>query len=244
MGSPQRKLTPTVRLEFASQRKLRARNKPHYRLAHWPIWITVFYLAPGPMTFSLFAYGVNRAMAVWLAVVIVGTGIAALRGRLPGVEPAPYIIRFTEDRPNPLYRRVCYTVAWGELIAYMLLNFIGLLDAVLFGTWHLKQIYWAAYLPVAGAVWTLGAMGKLPRVKASTRGEGDERRWFYAMVWAVPPAQCVLWALWTFLPRGRWEDTIRLLGFTATLVIIWSLSARGLLPRTRKIVPGELAVSD
>jgi hypothetical protein len=35
-------------------------------------------------------------------------------GKLPGCEPAPYIIRFTEDRPNPLYRRICYTTAWGE----------------------------------------------------------------------------------------------------------------------------------
>ena len=51
-----------------------------------------------------------------------GTGIAGLRGRLPGVEPRPYIIRFTEDRPNPLYRRVCYTLAWSEVIAFALLN--------------------------------------------------------------------------------------------------------------------------
>lgn len=233
-----------IRVEYASHRKLRVRNKLHYRLAHWPIWITVFYLAPGPLTFNLFAHGVDRWMGLWLAVVVAGTGVAALRGKLPGVEPAPYIIRFTEDRPNPLYRRICYTLAWGELVAYMLLNFAGLTGAIFTGKWQLKQIYLAAYLPVAGFVWLLGALGKLPRVKPSTRGEGDERRYFYAMVWAVPPAQCVLGLLWIALPRGRGFDILRLLGFAATLALIWALSARGVLPRTRKIVPGELAVSD
>src|SRR5438034_7383788 len=29
--------------------------KTTYRLAHWPIWIWVFFLAPGPLTFQLFA---------------------------------------------------------------------------------------------------------------------------------------------------------------------------------------------
>ena len=46
------------------------------------------------------------------------TAIAGLRGRLPGCEPRPYIIRFTEDKPNPLYRRVCYTVAWSAVLAF------------------------------------------------------------------------------------------------------------------------------
>ncbi|HEX7958958.1 MAG TPA: hypothetical protein VF493_03525, partial [Terriglobales bacterium] len=93
---------PVVRIEYDSERKLRERNKLHYRFAHWPIWIAVFYLAPGPMTFTLFAHGIDRRMGLWLVVVLVGTGIAGLFGKLPGVEPRPYIIRFTEDRPNPL----------------------------------------------------------------------------------------------------------------------------------------------
>jgi len=50
----------------------------------------------------------------WWAWVLLGTGIAGLFGQLPGVEPRPYILRFTEDKPNPLYRRICYTVAWIE----------------------------------------------------------------------------------------------------------------------------------
>src|SRR3712207_3739425 len=108
-------------------------------------------------------------MALWLSVVLVGTGLAGLRGRLPGVEPAPYIIRFTEDRPNPLYRRVCYTFAWSAVITYALLNIAGLVVAIATGKWYLKQIYEVAYFPIAGVVWLLGLLGRLPRVLPSTK---------------------------------------------------------------------------
>ena len=79
-------------------------------------------------------------MALWLGAVLLGTGIAGLRGKLPGVEPRPYIIRFTEDRPNPLYRRVCYTLAWSEVIAFAVLNIAGLAYAAATGEWRLRQI--------------------------------------------------------------------------------------------------------
>ena len=101
-------------------------TRSSYRLKHWPIWIFVFFIAPGPMTFNLFEHGFNRAMAAWLGAVLIGTGIAGLFGKLPGVEPRPYIIRFTEDRPNPLYRRICYTMAWSEAITFAVLNIAGL----------------------------------------------------------------------------------------------------------------------
>lgn len=234
----------SVRVEYASHRKFRAHNKLHYRLSHWPIWITVFYLAPGPLTFNLFAHGFDWRMGAWLAVVMIATGIAGLRGRLPGVEPAPYILRFTEDRPNPLYRRVCYTVAWGELVAYAVLNLAGILDALISGKWHLQQIYWYGYPVVAGTMWLFGALGKLPRVKPSTRGEGDERRYFYGMVWATPPAHVTLWLLWGILPLTRTADFIKLVCYLGVAGFLGLLAVRGLLPRTRKIVPGELAVCD
>lgn len=48
-----------MRVELASDRKIRIRNKKMYRVAHWPIWIAVFFLAPGPWTFDLFAYGLS-----------------------------------------------------------------------------------------------------------------------------------------------------------------------------------------
>ena len=183
-------------------------------------------------------------MAVWLAAVIVGTGIAALRGRLPGVEPRPYIIRFTEDRPNPLYRRVCYTVAWSEVIAFAVLNAAGLAYAIASGSWKLRQFYEAAYFPIVGTIWLLGALGLLPRVKPSTQGEGHERRYFYGSVWAVCIAQPILWLMWKVVPLTRTGDAIKLVVFLATLAWVANLAIRGLLPRTRPIVPGELAVSD
>jgi hypothetical protein len=157
------------RIELSSDRQFRAFNKVSYRLAHWPIWIWVFFIAPGPITFSLFAHGPDWRTMTWLAVVMIGTGIAGLRGRLPGVEPAPYILRFNEDRPNPLYRRVCYTLAWSEIIAYAVLNLAGIIDALVNGSWRARAIYDAWYLPIVVPIWLLGAAGWLPRVGRSTR---------------------------------------------------------------------------
>jgi hypothetical protein len=196
------------------------------------------------MTFNLFAHGFTAEMLLWLGAVVVGTGIAGLRGRLPGVEPRPYIIRFTEDRPNPLYRRVCYTLAWSEAVTFAVLNIAGLIDAILTGHWRLRQLYDVAYFPIAGTIWLLGAIGQLPRVKRSTKGEGHERRYFYGSVWAVCIGQPVLWLLWRGLPETRATDTLKLAAFLAILIGIGNMARRGLLPRTRPIVPGELAVSD
>src|SRR6185503_187487 len=207
-----------VPVEYASQRKIRERNKLYYRFNHWPIWIFVFFIAPGPLTFDLFEHGFDTRLLSWLAVVLVGTGIAGLRGRLPGCEAAPYIIRFTEDRPNPLYRRICYTTAWGEVVAFALLNVAGLAFAVFTGTWKLKQMYMAAYFPIAGTVWLLGALGQLPRVRASTVNEGHERRYFYGSVWAVAIAQPVLWLLWKVVPVSRSGDVLKLAVFVGILV--------------------------
>ena len=135
--------------------------------------------------------------------VLLGTGIAGLRGRLPGVEPAPYIIRFTEDRPNPLYRRVCYTVAWGEVIAFAVLNIAGLVVAIITGTWMLKEIYRYAYFPLAGTIWLLGALGSC---RASSR-----RRPARATSGATSTARSgrsrsrsrSCGSLWRLLPRSR-----------------------------------------
>src|SRR5262245_61297766 len=180
----------------------------------------------------------------WLSVVLVGTGIAGYFGSLPGVEPAPYILRFSEDRPNPIYRRVCYTLAWSEVISYAVLNLVGLLDAIVNGVWRAREWYDAWYLPIAVTLWLLGAAGLLPRVKRSTQNEGHERRYFYGSVWAVCIAQPVLWFLWKALPQGTVFDLVKLFVFVGILVYVGNLSRRGILPRTRPILPGELAVSD
>jgi hypothetical protein len=233
-----------IPVEYASERRIRERNKLYYRFNHWPIWIFVFFIAPGPLTFDLFDRGFDWRMALWLGAVMVGTGLAGLRGRLPGVEPKPYIIRFTEDRPNPLYRRICYTFAWSEVITFAVLNVSGLAFAIVTGQWQLKQMYRVAYLPLAGSLLALGAMGLLPRVKSSTKGEGHERRYFYGSVWAVCWAQPALWFMWKVFPQNRVFDTVKLLVFVGILALVGNLARLGRLARTRPIVPGELAVSD
>lgn len=233
-----------VPVELDTSRRIREKNKLYYRVLHWPIWIFVFFIAPGPLTFDLFERGFDGRMAAWLGLVLIGTGIAGLRGSLPGVEPRPYIIRFTEDRPNPLYRRVCYTLAWSEAVTFAVLNIAGLVVAIATGTWMLKEMYSAYYFPMAGTIWALGALGWLPRVKKSTKGEGHERRYFYGTVWAVSIAQPVLWQMWLWLPRSRTFDIVRLIGFMAVLAFMGTLAVLGRLPRTRPIVPGEIAVSD
>jgi hypothetical protein len=236
------------KVEYAQARKMREANTRLYRLAHWPIWIWVFFLAPGPLTFSLFARGFGWGNLAWLVVVMVGTGIAGLRGRLPGVEPRPYILRFDEDKPNPLYRRVCYTFAWNAVLSFALLNLVGPVIAVATGVWLMKQIYLYGYAPLCAAILLLGAMGKLPRVGVSTKGEGTERRYFYGSVWAVTLAQTLLLVLWKALPQTpsqtREAAVVKLCVYVGALAVVGLAAYRGALPRTRPIVPGELMVAD
>ena len=232
------------KLEYAHERRIRERNTQIYRMAHWPIWIWVFFLAPGPLTFSLFARGFSRGNLAWLVLVLIGTGIAAIRGKLPGAEPAPYILRFDEDKPNPLYRRVCYTFAWNAVLNFALLNLTGLIIAVATGTWYLKQIYVYGYAPLCCLILALGAAGLLPRVGRSTKCEGTERRYFYGAVWAVVIGQALLLALWRRLPNTREASAAKLFVFACTLLVVGMAAHRGMLPRTRPIIPGELMVAD
>jgi hypothetical protein len=227
---------------------MRTRNTRLYRLAHWPIWIFVFFLAPGPLTFTLFAHGFSWVNSLWLAAVLAGTGVAALRGRLPGAEPGPYILRFDEDKPNPLYRKVCYTFAWNAVLNYALLNLAGLAIAVVTGVWRMKQIYNYAYMPLCAFILLLGMLGKLPRVGPSTKGEGTERRYFYGSVWAVTAGQTLLLVLWKTMPQAlaheRAGSLLKLCVFAGVLALMGAASYRGTLPRTRPILPGELMISD
>jgi hypothetical protein len=232
------------KVEYARTRKLRERNTRLYRLAHLPIWIWVFFLAPGPLTFSLFAHGFGRGNLTWLLIVLAGTAVAGLYGQLPGVEPRPYILRFDEDKPNPLYRRVCYTFAWNAVLSFALLNLSGLLIAALTGSWYMKQIYHYAYLPLCATILLLGVAGVLPRVRLSTKGEGTERRYFYGSVWAVTVAQALLLALWKTLPQTRTASLIKLGTFAGALLLMALAAYRGVLPRTRPIIPGESMVAD
>ncbi len=233
-----------VRVEYAHEKKIRERNKFAYRCAHWPIWIWVFFLAPGPLTFQLFARGPDIPTYFWLGMVVLGTGIAGCFGQLPGVEPRPYILRFCEDKPNPLYRRICYTFAWNALLNFAALNLVGLITAVLSRRWYLKQIYWFGYLPVFLLILCLGLGGLLPRVRSSTKGEGVERRYFYAAIWSITAAQTTLLLIWKLLPRTHAADALELSLYTLVLASGVVMASFGLLPRTRPILPGELIVAD
>lgn len=233
-----------IRVEYAGKRKIRERNKRHYRVAHWPIWVWVFFLAPGPLTFDLFAHGGSRRNLLWLALVMAATAVAGFFGQLPGVEPKPYILRFCEEKPNPLYRRICYTFAWNALLNFAVLNLTGLVAACVSGKWQLKAIYDRAYFPLLALIVLLGIGGVLPRVRRSTQGEGTERRYFYGAIWSITAAQTLLLVLWKLLPRTLATDIVKTCVFVAVLAIGGFLSAAGLLPRTRPILPGELIVAD
>jgi hypothetical protein len=50
--------------------------------------------------------------------------------------------------------------------------------------------------------------------------------------------------MWKVLPRTRVGDSLKLAIFVGILAFVGNLARRGRLPRTRPIVPGEIAVSD
>jgi hypothetical protein len=232
------------RVEYASARRLRTRNTLLYRALHWPLWIFVFFLAPGPLVFDLFAGRPNRWNLIWLTLVLAGTGIAALRGKLPGAEPGPYILCFTEDRPNPLYRRICYTFAWNAAANFALVNLVGTAVAAATGRWHMQQLYQYLYPVLLVGILALGQAGRLPRVGPSTQGEGWERRYFYGTVWAVTLGQAVLLVLWKTLPAGHAGDLAKLALYAAVLGGVGLSASLGLLPRTRPILPGDMMIAD
>lgn len=236
------------KIEYAQERKIRERNTRLYRVLHLPIWIWVFFLTPGPLTFSLFAHGFTWTNGSWLCAVLIGVAIAGWYGQLPGAEPRPYILRFDEDKPNPLYRRICYTFAWNAVLNFALLNVAGLAIASVTGVWRMKEIYTYAYSPLCALILLLGLLGKLPRVGPSTKTEGTERRYFYGSVWAVTIAQTLLLLVWKVLPQNvgptQEGSVIKFVVFTGALVCMGLATWRGMLPRTRPILPGELMVSD
>jgi hypothetical protein len=227
------------RVEFAVTRKVRERNTFTYRVLHWPVWAWVYFLLPGPLIANLFHRGFDARIGAWIGCVLAATGIAAFLGKLPGTETRPYVMFFTEAKPNPVYRRVCYTAAWGVIAAYPAVNITGLLVAILSGHWMMHQLYAWLFAPVMAFMWLLGAAGKLPRTKPSVQYEGYERRVFYGAVWAVTVAQTLLWGLWKGLPRSLAADAAMLTAFAALMAGVGWLAWRGYLPRTRPIVPGQ-----
>jgi hypothetical protein len=173
-------------------------------------------------------------------MVLVGVFVAGYFAQLPGCEHGPYIIRFDEDKPNPLYRKICYTFAWNAAINFALLNLAGSVIAVATGGWYMKQIYQYGYFPILAIVLFLGLFGLLPRVGRSTKQEGVERRYFYGTVWSVTIAQTVLLILWKTQRVTPATNVAKLAVFVAVLGFVGTLAVRGVLPRTRPILPGEV----
>jgi hypothetical protein len=108
----------------------------------------------------------------------------------------------------------------------------------------MHEIYAALYVPLAGSIWVLGVLGRLPRARASTRSEGIDRRHFYGSIWVVSISQLVLLGLWKALPATRETDAIKLLAYAACLTTVGLLARYGLLPRTRPILPGVIGRAD
>ena len=92
----------------------------------------------------------------------------ACAARCRASSPTPYILRFNEDRPNPLYRRVCYTFAWSEVVSLRACSTSpGSSTRSCTGTWRMRHFYDVGYLPIAGTVLAAG------RARAGCRASGD-----------------------------------------------------------------------
>lgn len=220
----------------------RERNKNYYRVLHLPIWLWVFFILPGNLTYELYLHGPNRRHGLWLALVFLVCAWRGWRGRLPGVEPRPYITHYGADQPNLPYRVVCYTAAWIDIIVPFTLNLIGLIVASLTGVWTLQELYLRLYYPLALAVVLATLFDLTPRARRSTIQEGVEKAWFYVGIWTVVPAQVAIWGAWRLggrlgldlLTLGRF----RLATFLVVAGFFFLLGLKEKLPRTTRFAAG------
>jgi hypothetical protein len=216
----------------------REKNKGYYRILHLPIWLWVFFILPGNLTYDLYLHGPDRRHGIWLAVVFVLCVWRGFAGRLPGVEPQPYVKYYDADQPNLPYRVVCYTAAWIDLLVPFALNLLGLILAVIIGKWLLADLYAYLYYPFALAIVLATFMDWTPRARRSTRNEGAEKAWFYVAIWTIVPTQVAAWAAWRLgsqlhlSPYGL--NGLRLVVFFLVGAILSYLGVRGKLPRSRR----------
>ena len=216
----------------------RQRNKIYYRILHVPLWIWVFWVLPGHLTADLYAHGPDLRHWIWLAFVIAACAWRGFLGRLPGVEPAPYITHYGEEKPNLWYRVVCYTAAWIDLLVPFTLNFAGLLINLFTGRWIIGALYPKFYYILAGVIVLATALDFTPRARRSTSKEGAEKAWFYVAVWMVVPTQIAAWGMWRLgryfaLPTSN-LDALRLLTFLVVASTFFALGFLGRLPRTQR----------
>ena len=109
----------------------------------------------------------------------------------------------------------------------------------------MRQIYDIGYLPIAGTMWLLGAAGWLPRVRSVDERRGPRAPILLRVgVGGLHRAAGVVVPVEGAAAIGRTFDVIKLAVFWGILAYVGNLARRGLLPRTRPILPGEIAVSD
>ena len=221
---------------------MRIRNKGYYRVLHWPIWIWVFFLAPGPLRLSASSPRIQRCQRSLARSGAARNRHCCSHGQLPGVEAAPYILRFDEDPPQPSLSQ--------SLLHLRMECGHQLRAAEPHRPGHRRnhrRVDHEAALPVrllSSRYFdpAAGRAGKLPRVGKSTKNGVSERRYFYGTVWAVTISQTVLLVLWKTLPLTRTGSFVKLLIYTGMLFAMGAAAYNGALPRTRPILPGELMV--
>ncbi len=216
----------------------RERNKNYYRVFHLPIWLWVFFILPGNLTYSLYLHGPDRRHAIWLGVVLAVCAWRGLLGRLPGVEPKPYITHYGLDQPNLPYRVVCYTTAWIGILVPFSLNLVGLIIVSFTGRWLMAYLYAYLYYPMALAVVLATFLDLTPRARRSTINEGAEKAWFYVGIWTVVPSQVAVWGAWRLggklgldpVALGRFRFSVFIIVAAAFLF----LGLKAKLPRTAR----------
>jgi hypothetical protein len=216
----------------------RGQNKTYYRILHVPLWVWVFWILPGNLTADLYAHGPDRRHWIWLAIVLAACAWRGFLGRLPGVEPSPYITHYGEDKPNLWYRVICYTAAWVDLLVPFTINLAGLVTNSLIGKWIIGALYVKVYYVLSGLIVLATVLDLTPRARRSTRDEGAEKAWFYVAIWTVVPTQLAAWAMWRlgshFSMATRTLDDLRLVTFLAVAGAFLLLGVLGRLPRTRR----------
>jgi hypothetical protein len=221
----------------------RASNKTYYRALHVPLWVWVFFILPGHLTYALYTNGPDARHGWWLAAVVLVCLWRAHAGRLPGCEFKPYVLYYGVGQPNLPYRVVCYTAAWIDLLVPFTLNAIGLVVAIVSGQWRLGDLYRWLFYPLAAAVVLATLLDFTPRARRSTLGEGAERAWFYVAVWTVVPSQLAGWAAWRLGGRLGFEATplawLRFTTFFAAAALLCWLGVRERIPRTERSYGGE-----
>ena len=108
------------------------------------------------------------------------------------------------DRPNPLYRRVCYNLRVERSDHFRRSQYHRpSLSRLHGGEWYLKQIYRYASFPIAGTVWLYSARLGGCHASCGQEGRGARASLLYGTVWAMCIAQPRSGLMWYVVPDTR-----------------------------------------